>query len=40
MVAFIESQAASYGADKAHKQRALADFCQLMFCLNEFVFVD
>ncbi len=40
MVAFIQSQAASYGADKAHKQRALADFCQLMFCLNEFVFVD
>ena len=40
MVAFIESQAVSYGqADKAREQ-ALADFCQLLLCLNEFVFVD
>ena len=40
MVQFIQSQADSYGNDKAAQTRALADFCQLMFCLNEFVFVD
>ena len=40
MVGFINSQAASYGAADATKQRALADFCQLVLCLNEFMFVD
>ena len=40
MVGFVNSQAASYGAADATKQRALADFCQLVLCLNEFMFVD
>ncbi len=40
MVGFINAQAASYGAADATKQRALADFCQLVLCLNEFMFVD
>ncbi|MDE0735716.1 MAG: DUF1549 and DUF1553 domain-containing protein, partial [Pirellulaceae bacterium] len=40
MVEFIKSQASSYGATDAAMQRALADFCQLVLCLNEFMFVD
>jgi hypothetical protein len=40
MAAFIDSQTASYGGGGKAKERAIADFCQLMFCLNEFVFVD
>ncbi|MEO2023102.1 MAG: DUF1553 domain-containing protein, partial [Pirellulaceae bacterium] len=40
MVGFIKSQASSYGATDAAMQRALADFCQLVLCLNEFMFVD
>lgn len=40
MAAFIDSQTASYGGGGKAKERAIADFCQLMFCLNEFIFVD
>jgi hypothetical protein len=28
------------GADAAGRQAALADVCHLIFCLNEFVYVD
>jgi hypothetical protein len=37
-LAFLEQQAATYPADGA--SRALADFCQVLMCLNEFVYVD
>ena len=40
MVGFIQSQAASYGGDAQGQSRAVGDFCQLMFCLNEFIFID
>ena len=40
MTRFIESQAASYGDHAAATDRAVADFCQTMFCLNEFIFID
>ena len=40
MVAFIEGQAASYGSDAQAMTLAIADFCQTVICLNEFIFVD
>ena len=40
MADFIKKQAASYSADGKAMERAVADFCQLMFCLNEFIFID
>lgn len=40
MTAFINSQAASYGTDEMARQTAIADYCQLMLCLNEFVYFD
>ena len=36
-VAFVQDQAASYPNDG--RQQALADLCQVMFGLNEFIFV-
>jgi hypothetical protein len=36
---FLEQQMATYqGSDR--RERALADFCQVLMCLNEFVYVD
>ena len=42
MTAFIQSQANSYGDDDKTRsmETAIADYCQLMLCLNEFVYVD
>lgn len=40
MVSFIKSQAATYGDSNQAMEIAVADYCQLMMCLNEFVFVD
>ena len=40
MKAFLANQVASYGGTEQAQQQALVDFCQLVFCLNEFVFVD
>ena len=40
MADFIKKQAASYSADGKAMERAVADFCQLMLCLNEFIFID
>ena len=38
-VAFVEEQMTTYSsADR--RERALADFCQVLMCLNEFVYVD
>lgn len=41
-LAFIEAQAASYTRDDRTQPQllALADFCQVLMCLNEFVYVD
>jgi hypothetical protein len=39
--AFVETQAASYsGREEKRHELALADFCQVLLCLNEFVYVD
>jgi hypothetical protein len=40
--AFLEDQSASYARDGRGdaRGRALADFCQALLCLNEFVYVD
>lgn len=40
MMAFISSQADSYGTDANALNTAVVDYCQLMLCLNEFVYVD
>ena len=41
MLAFIAAQAASYGGDPAAAaERGLVDFCQVLLCSNEFVYVD
>ncbi len=41
-VAFIESQTKSYQSDNQNPPRelALADFCQVLMCLNEFIYID
>lgn len=41
-LAFVEAQTASYAEEKKPeaKQLALADFCQVLFGLNEFVYVE
>src|SRR5262249_36926860 len=40
--AFVKSQLASYMAEgkKDAREHALADFCQVLMCLNEFIYVD
>jgi len=40
MVGFLKSQTLSYGSDANANKLALADYCQIMLCLNEFVIVD
>jgi hypothetical protein len=40
MVAFVQNQLESYGKTPAAMNQALTDFCQVMLCLNEFVYVD
>ena len=40
MVSFINTQAASYGGTGKAMDLAVVDYCQMMLCLNEFVFVD
>ncbi|MBT4866093.1 MAG: DUF1553 domain-containing protein, partial [Planctomycetaceae bacterium] len=40
MLTFINRQAESYGNNPAATDTAVADFCQLVLCLNEFLFVD
>jgi hypothetical protein len=40
MTGFITTQAASYGKDANAMNNAVADYCQLMLCLNEFVYFD
>ena len=41
MLAFIESQQGIVGGDPATTtERALVEFCQVLLCLNEFVYID
>jgi hypothetical protein len=40
MQAFIEKQAESYGKNPKATDQALIDFCQVLLCLNEFVYID
>jgi hypothetical protein len=40
MVAFIESQTASRKGQSDASTLAVRDFCQLLFCTNEFIYVD
>jgi hypothetical protein len=40
MTRFINTQAASYGSGDKATEHAFADYCQMMLCLNEFIFVD
>lgn len=40
MLAFIESQRSSLGTDAAATDKALTEFCHVLLCLNEFVYVD
>jgi hypothetical protein len=39
MTAFIRRQAEGYGGTQG-QDRALADFCQVLLCLNEFIYID
>ncbi len=38
--AFITQQMATYADGNTRRESALADFCQVVMCLNEFVYVD
>src|SRR5262249_31722776 len=40
MAAFVQGQVDSYGNNPKAKDLALTDFCQVLLCLNEFVYVD
>lgn len=40
MLAFLDAQAKSYGGSSKGIETAVADFCQLLICSNEFLFVD
>ena len=37
---FITNQATSYGDSDSAMNQAIVDYCQLMLCLNEFIFID
>jgi hypothetical protein len=40
MLAFLDRQSASYAPSPRAADQALTDFCQLLLCLNEFIYVD
>jgi hypothetical protein len=40
MLSFIERQTAGYGKTPQARDQALTDFCQVLLCLNEFIYVD
>ena len=41
MVAFIEAQRAVIGGEPASNlSQALTEFCQILLCLNEFIYID
>ena len=39
-VAFVRQQMETYPTAADRRERALADFCQVLMCLNEFVYVE
>lgn len=39
-VSFVRQQMATYPMAADRRERALADFCQVLMCLNEFVYVE
>jgi hypothetical protein len=40
MVAFIDGQRSAMGGNDAATSKALTEFCHVLLCLNEFVYVD
>jgi len=40
MVAFIQLQTSHYGGGAKAEASAVTDFCQLLLCLNEFIYID
>jgi hypothetical protein len=40
MLAFVQQQVDGYGSTPRAIDQALTDFCQVVLCLNEFVYVD
>lgn len=40
MVDFIDRQTTAYGGGEKGMDLAVADYCQMMLCLNEFIFID
>jgi hypothetical protein len=40
MLAFVEAQKAALGGAPTDVDKALTEFCHVLFCLNEFVYVD
>jgi hypothetical protein len=41
MVAFVDQQRAALGADSPETtDKALVEFCHVLFCLNEFIYID
>ena len=40
MLAFVEQQRTVMQADPAALDKALAEFCHVLLCLNEFVYID
>lgn len=40
MLSFIEAQRDTYGTDPAALNKALGEFCHVLLCLNEFVYID
>jgi Protein of unknown function (DUF1553)/Protein of unknown function (DUF1549) len=40
MRSFIEQQTESYGKSPQAREQAVVDFCQVLLCLNEFIYVD
>ena len=40
MQSFFQRQAESYGKTPQARDQALTDCCQILLCLNEFIYVD
>jgi len=40
MLEYVAKQIESHGKDPKALDLALTDFCQVLLCLNEFVYVD
>ena len=40
MLAFVQQQAQALGNNPQARDRALVEMCQVLMCLNEFIYVD